>query len=147
MSAEEEKPDHLADAYRRASAEEAGRPGDVVRRAILDEAKAIHVLRTLDGKEEKLISEDQLRQSGGDPRFTVSNVTFVSQSNQLLAAGYSKKYGDNGYVFDLNTLKRIARFKCDGFLREITTVDCGRFIVTVSPVVGSRSAIVFVVHR
>ncbi|HXC59508.1 MAG TPA: hypothetical protein VN645_09330 [Steroidobacteraceae bacterium] len=40
MSAEEEKPDQLAEAYRRASADEAGRPGDAVRRAILDEAKA-----------------------------------------------------------------------------------------------------------
>lgn len=40
MSAEEEKPDHLTEVYRGASAEEAGRPRDATRRAILDEAKA-----------------------------------------------------------------------------------------------------------
>jgi hypothetical protein len=40
MSAEEEKPDDLTEAYRGVSAEEAGRPGDATRRAILDEANA-----------------------------------------------------------------------------------------------------------
>src|SRR6478735_1555695 len=40
MNAEDEKPDELTKAYRDASEQEAGRPGDATRRAILAEAQA-----------------------------------------------------------------------------------------------------------